>query len=208
MPCWRCAGLSVFRAHGANIRELLNFQERQERLASATSILNSIILSPYRELILKQLKGEAIELKGNYVAVKTVKNWAHNMAVVCMLVAIVIGIAGFALHDKNATAAGFLIFIGVALLAVFVYFIAKSAELMNAASAEERKREANAIEEQRIQAILVDLDRLAHNFRATAIPLLKELVIALNLDELEEVLFKLRAYEKWGCDLVGFYTKT
>lgn len=199
-----------------NVAELIAFQKRQEWLQAAISILGEIIRSPYRELIQNRLKGQMFNLAGNYLPVSTVDNWAGRIISWCVYggVALLVG-GGVAFltgeTDYNEPQKSFgKILASIGVLSLIAAFALQPIDkkLREEQAAEDRKSEANTKEEERIQSIWNEVNRLAEAFETTVKPLLAEMQIPITIDDMEGMLEQLKAYEKWGRELESYYTKT
>lgn len=190
----------------ANIQELINFQERQLRLPSAISILKAIITSPHRSLILKRLNGKQLSISRNTISMPDGSREAAIAtfcAVACPVVAIACwGFAGIA-DKKNH---GALFMIGIVLFSILA--VAAMHCFSESSKAKRMKEEAIANEEARIRAILRFVDGSVANFKSKVEPLLRELQIAVTLDDLERMISELEKYGNWGRELESYYIKT
>lgn len=190
----------------ANIRELLKFRERRAQMASAISILKAIISSPHRQLILNRLNHETIRIPGRVIDLPDGKR-EHAIAVICtvacLVVIIVCGvIANHSTSDDTSPAVGVGIIFGFPLMLGAIFNAA------NAEAAKKKREAAIANELARVDSILQSVYRLAESFISTVAPLLKELLVAIALPDLEGMLSQLEAHVKWGHELERFYTKT
>ena len=75
-------------------------------------------------------------------------------------------------------------------------------------TAKSKRKLAIANEEARIRAILDTVNRLATSFRSEVEPLLRELQIAVTLNDLERMVSELERYGNWGRELESYYIKT
>ena len=193
-----------------NVTELISFQERQERLQSAISILEQIIGSPYRGLIQKRLKGEPLDLQGKYLAVRTVNDWAGAPTIYCIFIGgTFLPVGKMIYSDFDAPLGGTLMMLtGGASVIAAVWLWQIHQKLREEVAVEGRKHQANVREEDRIQTILNAVNRLADAFETTVKPLLAEMQIQLTIEDMDGMLEELKAYEKWGRELESYYTKT
>lgn len=189
---------------GSTVKDLAFFQERKERLASALSILGSIIASENRPLILARLRGGASASQGGGHAgghSSTPQSWIVPVA---FLGSILCGAAGILfLIDAERPAktmawsliAGSIVF-GVAAFAL----LKKGAATPRAANPSQAASHDTAA-----QGAQADAERLAGEFRETVKPLVAELRMTINLDDLESLLGELKTYEEYGRDLEDFH---
>ena len=189
----------------ANIQELVNFQERQLRLAASISILKEIIAHPDRSLILNRLNGEDVLIPRNKRPVLTDVSRERMLMKICIGVSVVAIIVSAILDnilgkDSGAGPCGFLVAFLGGMAAVYFYSQTTTAESI--------RKLAIANEEARIRAILDTVNRLATSFRSEVEPLLRELQIAVTLNDLERMVSELERYGNWGRELESYYIKT
>ena len=155
-------------------------------------------------------------LAGNYLPVSTVDNWAGRIISWCVYggVALLVG-GGVAFltgeTDYNEPQKSFgKILASIGVLSLIAAFALQPIDkkLREEQAAEDRKSEANTKEEERIQSIWNEVNRLAEAFETTVKPLLAEMQIPITIDDMEGMLEQLKAYEKWGRELESYYTKT
>jgi hypothetical protein len=193
------------------VRELIRFQERQERVKIAVSILNEMISSPHRGLIYRQLTNRKVEIERHDPMRETLPNGTRNegIAVVSLFVATVLGVAlVFSLAKGSNLGTPLVLMTATAVIVTGVFFgkMKKQREALKAE--EDRYNDEKSREDQRIQRILEIVNGLAESFRTTVKPLLDELYIPINLDDFEGMLSRLVTYHTWGLKLKSRYTRT
>ncbi len=197
---------SEFEA-GTTVKDLVFFQERKERLASALSILGSIAGSEDRALMLTQLKSEPSTAPRHTAIAKTAEHPASWIVPAALVGGVLCGATGllFLLDAErpDRTAAWCLVLAGAALGIVAFIFLAKERRDRDAQKTSNGGSETDAAEGMQSEAA-----RLAGAFRETVGPLLTELKMAVRLDDLEGMLAELRAYEEFGRDLEDFHVTT
>jgi len=195
-------GSGEFEA-GATVKELHFFQERKERLASALSILDSILASEHRPIVLTRLRLGTSVSPATGTAAKPAEN-GHSWIVSAALIGSILCVAAGLLFLLDAerpdkTVAWYLV--GAAVILGIVAF----AFLKKGRPARDTQKPSPGAGGQPADGAPSEADKLDVAFRETVKPLVAELRMAINLDDLESLLGELKAYDEYGRDLEDFH---
>ena len=195
-------GSGEFEA-GVTVKDLHFFQERKERLASALSILGSILASEYRPLVLTRLRLGTSVSPATCTAEKPAEN-GHSWIVSAALIGNILCVAAGLLFLLDAerpdkTVAWYLV--GAAVILGIVAF----AFLKKGRPARDTQMPSPGAGGQPADGAPSEADKLDVAFRETVKPLVAELRMTINLDDLESLLGELKAYDEYGRDLEDFH---
>ena len=199
-------GSGEFEA-GATVKELHFFQERKERLASALSILDSILdsilASEHRPIVLTRLRRGTSVSPATGTAAKPAEN-GHSWIVSAALIGSILCVAAGLLFLLDAerpdkTVAWYLVGAAVILGIVAFAFSKKGRPARNT------QNPSPGAGGQPADGAPSEADKLDVAFRETVKPLVAELRMTINLDDLESLLGELKAYDEYGRDLEDFH---
>lgn len=195
-------GSGEFEA-GATVKELHFFQERKERLASALSILDSILASEHRPIVLTRLRLGTSVSPATGTAAKPAEN-GHSWIVSAALIGSILCVAAGLLFLLDAerpdkTVAWYLV--GAAVILGIVAF----AFLKKGRPARDTQKPSPGAGGQPADGAPSEADKLDVAFRETVKPLVAELRMTINLDDLESLLGELKAYDEYERDLEDFH---
>jgi hypothetical protein len=195
-------GSGEFEA-GATVKDLHFFQERKERLASALSILGSILASEHRPIVLTRLRLGTSVSPATGTGAKPAEN-GHSWIVSAALIGSILCVAAGLLFLLDAerpdkTVAWYLV--GAAVILGIVAF----AFLKKGRPARDTQKPSPGAGGQPADGAPSEADKLDVAFRETVKPLIAELRMTINLDDLESLLGELKAYDEYGRDLEDFH---
>lgn len=189
---------------GMSVKDLVFFQERKERLASALSILGAITGSEHRTLILTRLKSESSAAPRRAATASPAEHsgsWIVPAAVVGSVLSCATGLLFLLDAERpDKTLAWCLVFAGAVLGIVAFIFLRKGRHTRDG------QKDAGATDAS--GGMHAEAERLTGAFRETVRPLLMELKMAVTLDDLEGMVSELHAYEEFGRDLEDFHVTT
>lgn len=197
-------GSGEFEA-GATVKDLAFFQERKGRVASALSILGSIIASENRPLIVTRLRLGPSASPGGGAAARQAQHGTSWIVPAAFLGSILCGAAGllFLLDAERPEKTTAWIFIAAgAVLGIAAIVLLKKGAHAHSTQNPAPSRDAGGTA---ADGPLAEAERLAAEFRETVKPLATELKMTINLDDLDSLLGELKAYEEYGRDLEDFH---
>ena len=192
---------------GATVKDLHFFQERKERLASALSILDSILdsilASEHRPIVLTRLRLGTSVSPATGTAAKPAED-GHSWIVSAALIGSILCVAAGLLFLLDAerpdkTVAWYLVGAAV-ILGIVAFAFSKKGR-----PARDTQKPSPGAGGQPADGAPSEADKLDVAFRETVKPLAAELRMTINLDDLESLLGELKAYDEYGRDLEDFH---
>ena len=188
---------------GATVKDLVFFQERKERLASALSILGSILTPENRPFVLTKLRLGTSAVPRTATAAPSAQRGQSWIGPAALIGGILCGAAGLlflldAEHPNKSTA---WVLIGAAV----ILGIAAFAVLRRGKNSRGTADGAPGNPGPTAEATPSEPARLAVAFTETVKPLATELSMTIHLDDLEGLLDQLKTYEEYGRDLEDFH---
>ena len=185
------------------MKDLALFQERKERVASALSILGSILTPENRPLVLRRLRAHTAPSPADRATEQSVEQSGSWLVPAAVLGSILCGAAGLlflldAERPEKASAWGLLA--GSAILGVAVFVLLKKAK-----HAPGRQHHSPGAGDHQPGGAATEIEQLATAFNDTVKPLANELQMTVNLDALDGLHAELKAYEDYGRDLEDFH---
>ncbi len=186
------------------MKDLQSFRERKERLASALSIVGSIVTPELRPLVLLRLRRGTSEDPNGGTSAKSAEHGLSWIVPTALIGSILCGVAGllFLLDaERPEKTVAWCLIAATIILGLLAFAFPKRAARAHGSRIASRT-DGNASPADGTQS---EADRLAAAFRETVAPLAAELRMTIHLDNLEGLLGELKTYEEFGRDLEDFH---